>query len=158
MGVQQAPHVQALQGRQHHIVPRQIRRQVAAAGVAQGSCGVQAQAGEQARAQRGAATQLDSGDLVPPPEPSPALPREYETLTAWSRFDDWFQRLQAAELVAIDTETDSLDGMRARIVGDRDECVPVLVDEATGQMAAGWPEPWLDGKLWWCLSPARQAE
>ncbi len=32
-------------------------------------------------------------------------------------FDDWLAHLGAAELVALDTETDSLDGMRARIVG-----------------------------------------
>jgi DNA polymerase-1 len=48
---------------------------------------------------------------------APALAREYETITAWDRFDAWLARLQAAELVALDTETDSLDGMRARIVG-----------------------------------------
>ncbi len=46
-----------------------------------------------------------------------ALPREYETVTTWERFDHWLARLQAATLVAIDTETDSLDPMRARIVG-----------------------------------------
>jgi DNA polymerase-1 len=50
---------------------------------------------------------------------SPAIPlaREYETVSTWEHFDAWLQRLQQAELVAIDTETDSLDGMRARIVG-----------------------------------------
>jgi DNA polymerase-1 len=47
----------------------------------------------------------------------PALPRDYETITSWDRFEHWFARLQAADLVALDTETDSLDGMRARIVG-----------------------------------------
>ncbi|MBK1612475.1 DNA polymerase I [Rubrivivax gelatinosus] len=46
-----------------------------------------------------------------------AVAREYETITNWERFDAWFERLQAAELVAIDTETDSLEPMRARIVG-----------------------------------------
>ena len=45
------------------------------------------------------------------------LPREYETITSWDRFDAWLERLLATELVAVDTETDSLDGMRARIVG-----------------------------------------
>ncbi|MBE0548272.1 MAG: DNA polymerase I, partial [Rubrivivax sp.] len=51
------------------------------------------------------------------PAPAAALPREYETVTTWERFDHWLARLQAAALVAIDTETDSLDPMRARIVG-----------------------------------------
>ena len=49
--------------------------------------------------------------------PGIALAREYETITDWQHFDAWLQKLSAAELVAIDTETDSLDGMRARIVG-----------------------------------------
>ena len=46
-----------------------------------------------------------------------ALAREYETITSWDRLDAWLARLQSAELVAIDTETDSLDAMRAQIVG-----------------------------------------
>ena len=41
----------------------------------------------------------------------------YETLLDWPAFDAWLDRLQAAELVAIDTETTSLDAMRAEIVG-----------------------------------------
>ena len=45
------------------------------------------------------------------------LPREYETITTWERFDHWLAALQVAELVALDTETDSLDPMRASIVG-----------------------------------------
>jgi DNA polymerase-1 len=52
-----------------------------------------------------------------PAEEGPALAREYETITDWDRFDDWLARVRASELAAIDTETDSLDGMRARIVG-----------------------------------------
>ena len=45
------------------------------------------------------------------------LAREYETILDWPRFEHWVQQIRAAELVALDTETDSLDGMRARIVG-----------------------------------------
>jgi len=45
------------------------------------------------------------------------LAREYESITTWERFDAWLQQIQAAELVGLDTETDSLDGMKARIVG-----------------------------------------
>jgi DNA polymerase I len=52
------------------------------------------------------------------PTPAPqALPREYETILDWQRLDHWLAMLLAAELVALDTETDSLDGMQARIVG-----------------------------------------
>ncbi len=46
-----------------------------------------------------------------------ALPREYETVFTWAQLEAWLARLDAAALVAVDTETDSLDGMRARIVG-----------------------------------------
>ncbi len=50
------------------------------------------------------------------PEPVD-LARDYETITTWERLDHWLAVLQAADLVAIDTETDSLDAMRAQIVG-----------------------------------------
>jgi len=48
-----------------------------------------------------------------------ALPiaRDYETVTTWTQLDAWIVRLQQAELAAVDTETDSLDAMRARLVG-----------------------------------------
>ena len=45
------------------------------------------------------------------------LARDYQTVTTWEQLDAWLARLATAPLVAIDTETDSLDGMRARIVG-----------------------------------------
>nr|WP_295785699.1 DNA polymerase I [Rhodoferax sp.] len=41
----------------------------------------------------------------------------YDTIFTWESLDLWLARLQAAELVAIDTETTSLDEMRAEIVG-----------------------------------------
>lgn len=42
---------------------------------------------------------------------------QYDTVFTWDQFDTWLTRVQAAELVALDTETDSLDEMVARIVG-----------------------------------------
>ena len=54
---------------------------------------------------------------VPSAPPASELPREYETVLDWPRFDHWLQQIEAAGLVALDTETDSLDGMRAQIVG-----------------------------------------
>jgi DNA polymerase-1 len=54
---------------------------------------------------------------APPARPVQTLARAYETLVTWDRFDAWLQQIQAADLVALDTETDSLDGMKARIVG-----------------------------------------
>jgi len=53
-----------------------------------------------------------------PAEPAvSALPRHYETVLTRERLQHWLQRLRGAELAALDTETDSLDPMRARIVG-----------------------------------------
>jgi DNA polymerase-1 len=42
---------------------------------------------------------------------------KYDTIFDWAAFDAWMAKLQAAELVAIDTETTSLDEMVAEIVG-----------------------------------------
>jgi DNA polymerase-1 len=55
-------------------------------------------------------------------EPSvPAEPRAsnlaYDTILTWELFDTWLARVLAADLVAVDTETTSLDEMRAEIVG-----------------------------------------
>jgi len=51
------------------------------------------------------------------PLPGPAPAGVYETITTWDHLDAWLARLRQAALVALDTETDSLDAMRARIVG-----------------------------------------
>jgi DNA polymerase-1 len=49
--------------------------------------------------------------------PSRALARDYETVVTLAQLEAWLARLRAAPLVAFDTETDSLDPMRARLVG-----------------------------------------
>ena len=41
----------------------------------------------------------------------------YETVLSWEAFAVWQTRIEAAALVALDTETDSLEPLRARIVG-----------------------------------------
>jgi DNA polymerase I len=41
----------------------------------------------------------------------------YDTIMTWQGFDAWLAKIEAAELVAVDTETTSLDEMRAEIVG-----------------------------------------
>jgi DNA polymerase-1 len=41
----------------------------------------------------------------------------YDTVLDWAMFDIWLQKIEAAELVALDTETTSLDEMLAQIVG-----------------------------------------
>jgi DNA polymerase-1 len=49
----------------------------------------------------------------------PAAPEtvEYDTVMDWPTFDTWLARIEAAELVALDTETNSLVEMQARLVG-----------------------------------------
>jgi DNA polymerase-1 len=52
--------------------------------------------------------------------PEPAVEEEkveYETVLDWKAFDAWLKKISAADLVAFDTETDSLDYMSATIVG-----------------------------------------
>ncbi|MCX2862596.1 DNA polymerase I [Paucibacter sp. PLA-PC-4] len=59
-----------------------------------------------------------SGDLfADAPAPAAAPDRHYETVLSWDQFDAWLARLQAAPLAALDTETDSLEPLLARIVG-----------------------------------------
>ena len=41
----------------------------------------------------------------------------YDTVLTWVAFEAWLAKVQAAELVAVDTETTSIDAMRAEIVG-----------------------------------------
>jgi DNA polymerase-1 len=48
---------------------------------------------------------------------APKLAREYETVLTREALQRWLVRLREAEIVALDTETDSLDPMRAQIVG-----------------------------------------
>ena len=55
-------------------------------------------------------------DLDSPP-PGLAAPGEYELVTTQAAFDAWLEKLRRAELIAFDTETTSIDAMRADIVG-----------------------------------------
>jgi DNA polymerase-1 len=47
----------------------------------------------------------------------PASDGRYDTITSFEALDAWIARLKAAPLAAFDTETDSLDPMRAQLVG-----------------------------------------
>ncbi|PUE58637.1 DNA polymerase I [Limnohabitans curvus] len=53
----------------------------------------------------------------PEPTVSAVSDKAYDCVLTWEAFDVWLAKLQAAELVAFDTETTSLDAMRAEIVG-----------------------------------------
>ena len=48
---------------------------------------------------------------------SQATNLQYDTVFTWEQFEPWLARIEAAQLVALDTETNSLDEMRADIVG-----------------------------------------
>ncbi|HEU0307145.1 MAG TPA: DNA polymerase I, partial [Lysobacter sp.] len=51
------------------------------------------------------------------PDPALAGPGQYECILTRAQLDEWIARLQAAEAFAFDCETDSLDPMRAQLVG-----------------------------------------
>ena len=53
----------------------------------------------------------------PPATPSAITQVQYEIVRDWAALDRWLARVQAAELVAVDTETTSLHEMQAQIVG-----------------------------------------
>jgi len=57
--------------------------------------------------------------LFDEPEPtiSTVTDKHYDCVLTWEAFDAWHAKLQAAELVAFDTETSSLNEMRAEVVG-----------------------------------------
>ncbi|MDP9011052.1 MAG: DNA polymerase I [Pseudomonadota bacterium] len=72
---------------------------------------------------RGAAGIARAADAVPVPSalaaanPAAVRRRAYETVMSQPAFDLWLAKLAAAPLICFDTVTDSLDYMRARIVG-----------------------------------------
>ncbi len=64
-----------------------------------------------------------AADVADAPKPEPVQTR-YETIFTWERLDAWIDTLRGAELAAVDTETTSLDEMRAEIVGVSFSVVP----------------------------------
>ena len=61
-------------------------------------------------------------------EPAGQEKGDYETVLGWDAFDAWLAKMLAAELVAFDTETTSLNYMEAEIVG-------ISVSVKTGEAA-----------------------
>jgi len=59
----------------------------------------------------------------PSPQPTPSAPEglnakgEYELVLTLAQFQDWLAKLRNADLIAFDCETNSLDPMRAEIIG-----------------------------------------
>ncbi len=66
-------------------------------------------------------TESDPGSVEGNTQPVPEMPAvdrsAYETVQTIERLHAWVQRAKAARLVAVDTETSSLDAMRADLVG-----------------------------------------
>ncbi|QCB45923.1 DNA polymerase I [Hydrogenophaga sp. PAMC20947] len=90
-------------------------------GLAKSQGGTSAPAAPAAKAKakaKGASAPAGPGlfDEANPAEPAP-VNEAYETVLTWEAFDVWMQRIESAELVAVDTETTSLDEMVAQIVG-----------------------------------------
>ncbi len=63
----------------------------------------------------GTPTPAASSDALPPSAPS--HPRHYCQIRSQIELDEWLSKLKKAALISFDTETDSLNYMRARIVG-----------------------------------------
>jgi DNA polymerase-1 len=59
----------------------------------------------------------DDPKAGPTAVPAPKAELRYEAVTDQAALDRWLEKLEAAELFAFDTETSSLDYMRAEIVG-----------------------------------------
>ena len=60
---------------------------------------------------------FDEATLGEAPPLARASNLNYETILSWDAFERWLAKISAAELVAVDTETTSLDEMVASIVG-----------------------------------------
>ena len=62
-------------------------------------------------------TSSRAGSLPGAPLPLEGVERKYETITQWEDLERWIALLSKADLFAFDTETTSLDYMKAEIVG-----------------------------------------
>jgi len=65
----------------------------------------------------GKAEQATAPDLPVPGSRFPVPEKSYELILTQAQLDAWLVQLRAADLIAFDTETTSLDPMRAEIVG-----------------------------------------
>ncbi|HET7610516.1 MAG TPA: 5'-3' exonuclease H3TH domain-containing protein, partial [Rhodanobacteraceae bacterium] len=65
----------------------------------------------------GAGGQTRSSAMAAPPSPAPGPEPQYDLVTTQPQLDEWLAKLAGADLIAFDTETTSLDPMRAELVG-----------------------------------------
>ena len=68
-----------------------------------------------------------SGEGSDPAPEMPMVERDYETVLTQQQLDSWVTKIKSAPLVAVDTETTSLDYMQAQLVG---VCVAVEPGQA----------------------------
>jgi len=61
--------------------------------------------------------ELDSSDTPSSTAAAPQVETDYQTVLTRAEFDGWLAQLKQADVFAFDTETTSLDYMKARIVG-----------------------------------------
>ena len=99
---------EALRGLYARYGFKQALRDLEGGGEAGGEAGVRNTAAGYARSAPAAAEPLD---------PALAAPGRYETVLTRAQLDDWIGRVGAAPAFAFDTETDSLDALRANLVG-----------------------------------------
>ena len=67
---------------------------------------------------------FDEAALTETPPAERVSNLSYETVFTWEAFERWLAKIETAELVALDTETTSLDEMQAQIVGLSFSVVP----------------------------------
>ena len=70
-----------------------------------------------AKAEIAGATGTEHGTRQPLPEMPPVDRKAYATVQTLEALEEWIARAQASRLVAVDTETSSLDAMQADLVG-----------------------------------------
>src|SRR5690606_7929996 len=94
---------------------------------------------------------------------APAAPAElrYQIISTWAAFDEWMAQVADAPLVAVDTETTSLDEMQASLVGISPAVAPgvacyILVAHRGPDSAAQLPKQEVLERLRdWLQEPAR---
>ncbi|MEQ8410676.1 MAG: DNA polymerase I [Erythrobacter sp.] len=85
------------------------------------------------------------GNRQPPPEMPPVDRSAYRTVQTMEALEEWVERARTARLVAVDTETSSLDAMQADLVGislavgPNDACY-IPLDHRSGDMFGEKPQ------------------
>ncbi|MGH8155564.1 MAG: DNA polymerase I, partial [Rhodanobacteraceae bacterium] len=115
-----APDVDVLRGLYTRYEFRQALKELEKPGIGNGESGIATGAAGPGGAPAeppGAAASL-VGAAVPIPDSRLPIPgNEYELVTTRDQLDAWLAKLRTAGLIAFDTETTSLDPMRAELVG-----------------------------------------